>query len=547
VVVGVDRITGCDGRVAATPWRRWAGLKPKAWADYTAGVSDVPHSAVQRLKTELPLLGGLLLGALGMVLRADALVLDGRVSGYHWPAWMFGAWNHAHGRMELLDPFRQPLHSALVGTLGPWLGLLDASLLLAGLSMLTVVVASGLSVRLVAGPWAGALAAAAVPLSPVATSGARWGTAYPLLTGALAAAVAASVWASRKPSVARVGMAGGAAMYATMADERGLLLLAVVLPLLAWRAIGSVPARGLAVVVVAGALLGTRSAPWLGQSHTLTAAEKRAVQTLVVARWATESKDVAMVDACRTVSPQTLLTPAFLTTSCAPQVLRHNLQQALPGATAFPLWVLLLAVVSLAAPRRWRDDPAAPLLGMGVVLAGLGTAVWTPLPARYQLFYTGFLGLLVPLSLGWRLRRHPRVCAMTCGGLWLLVAVTDPHEHDRYPVKGIDARWLQPADLATVVRGLVPPSVPVRDCARASVELALLPDHTAPRGPELSIPDARPCLEWIRGTSPRALVVRPRRTLPGTAGPVDIAATVASTPEWVLGARAYGVEIWLRR
>ena len=481
-----------------------------------------------------------------MVWRADALLLDGRVSGYHWPAWVFGAWNHAHGRMELLDPFRQPLHSALVGVLGRELGVLDAALLVAGISMLGVVVACGSTVRLLAGPWAGGLAAASIPLSPVATSGARWGTAYPLLTGALALAVTASVWAGRRSTPARIVVAGGMAMLATMADERGLLLLAVVLPYLAWQATRGRSRRVLVVVVLAGAVLGTRSAPWLGQTRVLSAAEKRQVQTRVVARWATQAQNPAMVEACRSVAVERLLTPGFLSTSCALHILDDNRRRALPGTSAWPVWLLALAVIGLVAPRRWRTEPEAPLLGLGVLFAMVGTAVWTPLPARYQLVYTGLTALLVPLAVGFRLQHRPRTLAVACGGLWVLAVVFDPHQHDRYPVKGIDARWRQPAEIAELVERVVPEAVPVRDCAGASVELALLPNHMAARGPELSIPDAHPCLEWIRGTTPRALVVRPARTLPGPAGPVDISVEVAATAGWERVEQALGVEVWVR-
>jgi len=508
-------------------------------------VSVDPRS-LSWLKRELPLLSGMLLGCLGLWWRAGALVLDGRVSGYHWPDWLFGAWNHAHGRMAMLDPFRQPLHSALVGALGDSVGLLDAALLVAGLSMAAVVVASGVTVRLLVGPWAGALAAVAVPLSPVASSGARWGTAYPLLTGALALGIAAAVWASRRPSRGTVAAAGVTALLATMADERGLLLLIVVLPLVAWRAVRSGPARVLLAVLVLGTLLGTRSAPWLGQTHSLTSAEKRGIQTRVVARWTTQSKDTAMVVACGSVAREVLLTPAFLATPCARHVLRNNLQQALPGTSAWPVGLLALALAGLVAPRRWRADPAAPLLGLGVVLAGISTAVWTPLPARYQLVYTALTGLLVPLSLGWRLRDRPRVVAALAVVLTLCVCVLDPHKHDRHPVKGIDARWLQPADIAAAVRATVPAALPVRDCAGTYAELALLPEHAAPRGPELSVPDAPPCLAWIGATQPRALIVRPGWTLPGPSGEVDIAAAVADAPGWQKADTAAGVEIWVR-
>ena len=299
--------------------------------------------------------------------------------------------------------------------------------------------------------------------------------------------------------------------------------------------------------MLAGAWLGSISAPWLGQAHSLTATEKRHIQTRVVARWATQSKDTDMVSACRPIPQETLLTPAFLATPCAPQVFRSNLQRALPGTSAWPLGLIGIALLGLVSPRRWRTDPDPPLLGLGILLATLATAVWTPLPARYQLVYTALTGLLVPLSVGWRLRECPRIQAALVTGLLVMVALFDPHHHDRHPVKGIDNRWLQPADIADEVRRTLDPNTPVRDCAGTYVEMALMPDHSTSMGPMLSVPDATPCLHWMQGTSPRALVVRAGKTLPGSQGPVDIGEAVALADGWQLAQSTIGVQLWVRR
>ena len=179
-------------------------------------------------------------------------------------------------------------------------------------------------------------------------------------------------------------------------------------------------------------------------------------------------------------------------------------------------------------------------------MSELGTAVWTPLPARYQLVWTAWTGLLVPLALGWRLRDRPRVLIPVSCCLLGLAAIVDASNHARHPVKGIDARWLQPADIAEVVKRVLPDELPVRDCAGTYVEVALLPDHTAAMGPELSMADAPPCLQWIGGTTARGLIVAPGRTLPGPEGAVDLSATVAATAGWQKVEAVAGVEIWVR-
>jgi hypothetical protein len=483
---------------------------------------------------------GLALGAVLLWWRFGVLVLDGRVSGYHWPAWVFGAWNRQHGRAHMLDPFREPLHPALLGPLGELLGYADGALLLAGASAGLAMGGVALAGWALRGPWTGGAAAVALALAPVFGSGARWGTGYPLATGLMGLTLGLAAAAGARGLRWRwlVPLAG-VAVLAQLADTRAVLVVPVAGLLLAW---GLPRARGLrrwlALPLLVGAVVlgrgaGLREA--LGQERALGWAEKRAVQTRVVARWTRTAHSKSMERECGAVDQSVLLTPAFFTTPCAREVLADNLGRALPGATAWPVWVLALAGILMLRSHR----EAAVVLGL-VATWGLA-ATATPLPARYQLLFTPLLALVVPLGLGGPGRReHPVVLGIAV----LVVILADPHDHRIHPVRGIDARWTRPAELAAALP--LEPGDRVFDCAGESVELALLPDHSDAMGPHLDA-DAAGCLQAIEapaGGRRRVVLVRPDRPPRLGTDKLPLGDVLAGDDRWSLVETVGKVEVW---
>lgn len=500
-----------------------------------------PWTATARLRALLPLFAGLVLGAALLWWRFGVLVLDGRVSGYHWPAWAFGAWNRQHGRAHMLDPFREPLHPVLLGPLGELLGYADGALLLAGSSAALGMVGLALAGWALRGPWTGGAAAVALALSPVFGSGARWGTGYPLATGLMGltiglAAVAGARglrWRWLVPLCAVV-------LFAQLADTRAVLVVPVAGLLLAW---GLPWARGLrrwlALPLFVGAVVlgrGPALRAALGQDRALDWAQKRDVQTRVVARWTRTAHSKDMERECGAVAESVLLTPAFFTTGCAREVLRDNLDRALPGSTAWPVWVLGLAGILMLRSRL----EAALVLGLAATWALAATA--TPLPARYQLLFTPLLALVVPLGLGGPGRRERPVLL---GIAVLIVILADPHHHRIHPVRGIDARWTRPSELAAALP--LEPADRVFDCAGESVELALLPDHSDAMGPHLDA-DGAGCLQAIEAPASarrRVVLVRPDRPPRLGTEKTPLGAVLAADARWSLVETVGKVEVWV--
>lgn len=487
-----------------------------------------------------------ILGGWGLLWwRGAALVLDGRPAGYQWPAWVFSAWNWRHGHTHMLDPFRDPLHPIVVGLLGESLGYPDAALLVAGVAMASVVATAAMVATLLGDRWAGALTALTLPFSPVAASGARWATAYPLVTATMSAALAAAVWAARRPGRWPLALCAGALALSLLTDDRGILALPAALALVA---VGkSTPRRrlGAVLVLLLAVGLGRLAAPALGQPDGLSWTEKRGIQTRVVRRWSTQTRDAAMREACDPVPQARLLTLAFLETPCAPAILRHNARDALPAATAWPAWALAVGALLWLVRRRTSHSWALLLPVAGVTAV---SATFTPLPARYLLIFTGLLAPWVPVGLATVLRPTPDwLRGVACLGVFAAVFTADPHHFARHPVHGIDARWEQPGKWAHRLQLLMGPADTLLDCAGTYVEVALLPGHVGPMGPQLSVPDDRPCLQWLDHArtdshrTPHLLV-----PLPAPEGRVDLDARADAHPGWERVTRWEDAALWRR-
>ncbi|HCH64434.1 MAG: hypothetical protein CL927_06960 [Deltaproteobacteria bacterium] len=503
-------------------------------------------------------------GALGLFLgwlRGELFVLDQTVAGYHWDSWLNNAWFVAHGHFERMDGFRKPLFGFLVGSLGESMGYADASIILSSVAVVVMIMAGGLLARVLGGPAAGGLAAFAVGASPLVQNAAHWATGYPLLAAgtalALALAAAYAVHGLRWTALA----AGLATILALSVEDRGLLVLPMVLGLLALGLLRKARHWPLVLgLVVAVAAVPPAIDHSLGHRapNALSLAEKRSIQQAVVHRWLSIERDQNLVAACTHIQADQTLQASFYTTRCAREVLRYNSRTIGPGTTLFPAaWVLICAVLWwVGGPLRGRREALA--MGALAGVTWLLFAAATPMPHRYILQFAVPLAVVVPVATtrlagmlqsgwaGWMLKLV--VCLVLSGAAWLL----DPYERDSITQRTrgdwSSAEWARDAQ---IVRDTIPDGEQYLDCSGHAVNSALLPEHLYLRRPVMN-PSADLCLQWVTdrnlsGSRPRWLSVSPSQTLraPQTREKVRIDELVAKTDGWSYVSSKLNFQLWV--
>lgn len=494
-------------------------------------------------------------------LHGGLFVLDGRLGGYTWPAYLMNAWRVGQGHSAQVDLFRGPLHGALVSGLGDALNsYADAAVLVASVCVVAMIASAGLAGRALGGPVAGALAAATLPLVVDVSAAAHWATTYPLLAALSAIAVAGAVAAARWGSLGAGIAAGGALGLAVAADDRGLLMVPVVGALVvmgAWRAGWPRGLAGPLALALAVALAGPLNRA-LGLPDTIHTSHqsKRAVQRGVVHRWVHAGRDDVMKAACAPIGPDDVLTAGFLWTPCARAVLRHNLWVVGPVQAPFAPWWIVLGCLGWLLPGR----PRARRVGLvvGATLGPVALLAWsiTPMPPRYWLQWTTPLALVVPVAIGrvlHRLRGEPpprslqlAVAGVVFAGVWL----ADPHARRSPASLNLNAGHQRDAPLHAWLRARLDPADHLLDCADRSIHMAMLPAFVGPMGPQLRADDANRCLLWLARSPPqtgtRWVVLDPQRTLPhpDTRAPVDLREMAAQDAGWTQVDGFSGVELW---
>ena len=489
-------------------------------------------------------------------------MLDGRVTGYHWPEWLHNAWHVAHGRWDRMSPFRKPLHGYFVGMLGEVSGYADSAVFVSSASAAVMVLSAGLLARVLGGPWAGGLAAATIGFVPLVANAAHWGTGYPMLAAATGAALATSALFAAKPTRSTLLLALGATIWALASEDRGALVLPWV-GAMGWMGGRKVRWSPLVWLLVAATV--TSVPPTIDHvlghraPFALSSEEKRQAQKEVVIRWLRIEPAPQMVATCAPIQQQDTLEPDFFTTDCAQAVLAYNSTTIAPKATFFSLGALALAlgVWTVGGRRRHRW-----LVWLGL---GTGGTAWvlfaaaTPMPHRYILQFVVPLAVVVPVALG-------RVGQLVGGRMlgWVASAClcltagittwsTDPHDRD-----GLWQRtrgdWSEPvwSDHAELVRRNVPADESVLDCADHGINSALLPDNVVGPAPFLT-PDAGFCRDWVAdptrfGAARRWVAVSTTDGLfdSGRKETLYVNQLVAETAGWTKVGAVPGFELWVR-
>lgn len=464
---------------------------------------------------ELPVALGALGGALGLWWMGRAWVLDGSFVGYRWPDYVAEAMVVAARQANLYDPFRHPLHGALLAWLGEALGRFsDAAVLISSASTLALVLAAALAGRALGGPWAGGLAALTLPWTHTAAWMSRWANSYALLSGLGGLSLGLAVAAARWPGLlfaAGAGLAGGLAWGV---DTRGLLfapaaaalvLLGATAPGLGWR-------RWLMPPVFA---LGMAVGPWsveaLGQTeqHAMSEAEKLRHQRGVVHRWVQIAPRAEVISACASMSEDQLLTREYLSTPCAKAVLRHNLEDQLPGQAPFGRFTALALLLALLPGGRGLRGSLEGLLSVVAPAAAIvAFALITPLPERYLAPMGLPLALAVPVALARLAALAPARAQGGLAGIMTLLAaafawVGDPANRHKPSPEQLDPQYGRWTRAAEGVTSRLTPEEPYLDCSLHYVDLAMLPErrHSLPLmntgAPSMTDDHALACLAWI--------------------------------------------------
>ena len=483
-----------------------------------------------------PLVAGLLIGWLLLWWHGSAFVLSDDFSGYGWPGYVINAWSAYHRVDAGYDAFRQPLHGWLLGGLGELLGSYPhAAVVLSSASAGALVLSAGLIAGRLAGPWAGGLAAATLPMVANNAHAATAANHYPLQSGLAGLGVATALLATdpaRRGWLA--GLAGLIAGLAIAVDGRMALFAAVGAVLLLASAR---PLRILWFVLLLGVgpRLGDRlvlpSQPMMSVEMALT------LQRPVLLRWARDSRDPELVAACADEPPDALPSLAGLQTPCARAMFRYNRLRIFPRQAPFGLPItagaLLLGLIPLGLRSR-RLDGLAALWLLGAVTPLLVQGLWVPYPDRYLLPWAVSVATIVPIALARLPLGRLAPLAFVAAGLWVWEADpttrAEPLLHQRSEV------YIRRREARPIVQRRIG-DAPFLDCSGLFVSVSLLPRLTTPRPPMFKV-DPRRCAGWLADAEPGAWLA--------TRGAADALSQAARSAGWTQAYTSRDLLLWQR-
>lgn len=466
-------------------------------------------SLAHRWLREIPLLAGVAVGCFLLWWRGAAFVPLEVPVGPDWHQYFMAAWKVMGDLAQDYPAFRLPLYPWLVGSLGTWLGYAPTALLLSSCAMVLVVLCAGGAARLLAGPWAGGVAALSVPLVATNAEAARWASQYPVFGALAGLALVASLALVRGPRWPWALVAGAAAGLTWAVDNRGVvvLVIAALLTILAlsrslrWRERGLLAGLfcvGFALGPFAQRLLQVVARP---SSHWLLQFQR--------------GQSMGDIQNLRVEGLVELCTPAFVEQAglldgwrypCGQALLAHNLRDfgvELPAGLL--LSAIALPLVLLPGRQGWRGSAASALVLLPVLAAMAFAATLIDLPGRYYLPFAVPLALLVPVGLA-RLG-HTAVCgrrfpaaALLCAalGLWLLLA-GPPERRPVAPLHRYQQVQLIQARLLPAIQRQLGPQDLMLDCSHnLMLEVAALPFIHHPQPSALrEAPDLKRCMAWV--------------------------------------------------
>ena len=476
---------------------------------------------------------GVVLGWWLLWVRGSAWVVPDFPSGMGWEAYFQLARSLSLGEDSGPSNVTLPLYPWLLQFLGERGSYNAAAAHIASVALNAIVVAAGLIARLLAGPWAGGIAALVVPMIDEFAEASRWSNLYPLLGATTGLSMAAALMASRCRHLAWPLVSGLLAAAACCTDWRGAIV---------------VPVSGALVVLSLGRSWRTGLA-LVGFGVGLAAGPVfvKALQVRVDQPWdmqldgerVARLESIALVEprlrtACQGAIAGDLPNRAWFGTDCSKTISWWNRLAAkrhVPMTLDLLGWLALLSLVP-SPKRRVRSV----LESLGVLGAGVGLlwvlSGWAVLPGRYVVHLAAPVCAILPVGvfriLQWVAVFRPRAgrAALAVVGLawsgWLW-AQMEPGK--------VRATFASPAYVAMMedLGSRLEPKDALMDCAGGSVELAYLPQplHDRPKGGSPMNADA--CTGWIdapmAGEGARYLLVGAAEDRPGEPLRLDPAAT----------------------
>jgi len=472
----------------------------------------MPAKPIKRISIlrELPWIFGVGGGWFLLWWNASAMVLDGKMEGYGWSGYVINAWQYAQHIPQSYDRIRGLLHGATLGFLGEWMdSYADAAILISSVSLFAIIASAGLMARLMAGPWAGALAAMSLPLVDRMAITARWANNYPMLAVTTSLSVAVALACARRPSRSLALATGLVLGLAASVDGRGIVvapLAAALVGLAALRA-GWRSGWSLLPLLFIGTLVKPGVAHWVDapDNREISFEEKLKIQRPVVDRWINFITDDTVQDHCGQLPQSTLLTTDFIATACAWEILQFNFTVRIKSHLPFGLAATLCALPLFLLPgrRRWRDVGEGGLVLIGFVGPLILLSMFTPMADRYIIQFGLLYAIIVPIGvmrlIGCLTPRGltQTVQALAACSLWIWLSQVDPtalrgaralgqDDHGRHhKFVAFTQQYIQEGDA-------------LMDCSGQYIELAILPQRTH-YGDPLHRPkvEYHRCSQWL--------------------------------------------------
>lgn len=474
---------------------------------------------------EIPLLAGIIAGCMGLWWHGRAFVPMVWPAGFDWERYLRETWAYMHpGTMN--STWLEPLYSYILGHLGPYYGWAWTGILISSVAAVMVVVGAGLLGRALSGPWAGAVAAISIPLTPQLAAAARWVNLYPLLSGTTALGLAGAVGLARWRTWPWAVLAGVGSGLAWAIDGRTVTLLPGLI-LLALTGVVGVPQRWKQVLLLglfgAGLSIGPVSQTMLRVVPREGTAEVAEILRGIELSKLRNSPNNALRTACAN-EPSGMVSLDGLIQPCAIALQADNAERVddgLPWGLSLTLGLFLLALLPGNGGRRqsWIAAIALiPFLAMTLVMSR-----WIIVTPRYMMQIAAPAAVVVPVAAAqlWRtllrgrqLNRLAFLAPMAIGA-WL---IWSGPSHEAIPPLEASSTYKMMAPVVSLIENEMGPDDVLLDCSESHIEVAVLPRVLHGGSQNHEGHDWARCASWLKdpeGQAAAYVVVGSRTQISG--------------------------------